>query len=167
MLTNECGSEHSGSCQIDIEASSDGSQNMQCSAPFGLQFGSVDEVEARDRGKIGYFDCLKSLFKTSYEKLRSDDSIFDQEQNERGPLFLSVSSLPEWIRETVFDNGKINVENWEALNEAIMWLAGLKTSDSGFSLCCTRQLEEYTNILRIIIESCMSREDLLHSLHLK
>lgn len=168
MLTDEdVPEQHSVSCRIDVEE-----RTGQCSIPFGSRYGSVDEVDGRDRGRVGYLECLRS-FLQNYKKVRSDDSSFDEyddeRRHEREPLYLSVSSLPEYIRDTVFDNGKINVENWEALDEAIMWLAGVKTSDScfGYSCCPPRQTVEYMNIIRTIVESCMSREELLNALHLK
>jgi hypothetical protein len=75
--------------------------------------------------------------------------------------------LPQSIRETVFDDQKFDVENWSSLNEAIVWLAWLKTLEVPFEQRESQQMAEYINILNTIRSACLSREKILDALYLK
>ena len=111
--------------------------------------------------KQNYFSRLRKLY-NCFDTNQASGSATKSEI-----LYLNVDSLPQSIRETVFDDQKFDVENWSSLNEAIVWLAWLKTLEVPFEQRESQQMAEYINILNTIRSACLSREKILDALYLK
>lgn len=120
--------------------------------------------ESGENSKNDFFSFLKKIHlpfgypHSSFHMLDSEDR--------KGPLFLRVDSLPDTVREAVFDCDRFDVENWESLNEGLMWLAWVRTSDVAHHWREARQTAEFINILNSIKKLCMTREELFYALRL-
>jgi len=157
---------------IPIYSTNNNSENSCCI--------DVDVVDAFEFERKKLYDSFPSdvadcgTQKQSYfSRLRKLYHCFDSSQSSSSAgktsetLYLYVNSLPQSIRETVFDDQKFNVENWSSLNEAIVWLAWLKTLEVPFERRESQQMAEYINILNTIRSACLSREMILDALYLK
>jgi hypothetical protein len=119
-----------------------------------------NERNASELSKSGYFPCLRKMY-DSFLNARSKNS----NEQKPSPLYLHVDSLPQSIRETIFDNSQFNIENWDSLNEAIIWLAWLRTFDVAVHHREAMQMAEYLNIVNVIHKACISEETLLEALY--
>lgn len=120
--------------------------------------------ESGEHSKNDFFSFLKKIhlpFGYPHSSFHMVDS-----EDRKGPLFLRVDSLPDTVRDAVFDCDRFDVENWESLNEGLMWLAWVRTSDVALHWREARQTAEFINILNTIKKLCMTREELFYALRL-
>lgn len=123
-------------------------------------------LSSKEGGKCvrqSYFGCLRNIYNSFWVR----QGVFNASPCEKnGPLYLMVDSLPNSIREIIFDDCKFNIENWDSLNEAIMWLSWLRTLNISFQHRESMQMAEYIKILKEIQNSCLTREAVMKALYL-
>lgn len=120
--------------------------------------------ENGENSKNDFFSFLKNLhFPFGFPH---SSYFISNTEDRKGPLFLRVDSLSDAVRDAVFDCDRFDVENWESLNEGLMWLAWVRTSDVAHHWREARQTAEFINILNSIKRMCMTREELFYALRL-
>jgi hypothetical protein len=146
------------SCSIDVEAVealTTERQNLYDS------FSSINLSCSREKNpKQDYFARLRKIYH-SFGSTQNSGIEFENET-----LYLFVDSLPQSVREIIFDDKKFDVENWDSLNEGIMWLSWLRTIDIAPDHRESRQMAEYMNVLKSIRGSCLSRKMILEALYM-
>lgn len=145
-------------CSVDVEAL----EALQCvRQDLYDSFSSLNIGTSKEKDpKQDYFARLRKIYH-SFGSSHNSEVNFENET-----LYLFVDSLPLSVREIIFDDKKFNVENWDSLNEGIMWLSWLRTIDISPDHRESRQMAEYMNVLKTIRESCLSQKKILEALHI-
>jgi len=126
-----------------------------------------DILDVSESKRIDYLQSLEDLCK-KFQDLKQTTEIdgpISSDKVKKDRMYLFANRLPEKIRFYIFENEKVDVENWDSLHEGIMWLAWLRTTSYAYSECDAMQTAEYIDIINEIQGACISYNDLLNILH--
>ena len=127
----------------------------------------IDEGCTEDeRVKNVFVSCVKKLCASYFGKSSPNIGLVGDIEEKQELLFLRVDSLPRFIRETIFDCKKIDIENWESLNEGMKSAARMKSVGVAPEWRTARETLEFLDVLRTIRNACMTRVQLFEVLRL-